>query len=56
MFVFEGEKEIIALPKITKKTVKVKSTIAIKIQGNIYEYDKYDIIDFLEPDYIDWLN
>lgn len=22
---------------------------------NIYEYDKYDIIDFLEPDYIDWL-
>lgn len=24
---------------------------------NIYEYDKYDIIDFLEPDYIDdWLN
>jgi len=23
---------------------------------NIYEYDKYDIIDFLEPEYIDWLN
>lgn len=23
---------------------------------NTYEYDKYDIIDFLEPDYIDWLN
>lgn len=49
----EGEQEKIVVPH---KTVKVKSTIAVKTQENTYEYDKYDIIDFLEPDYIDWLN
>lgn len=29
--------------------------MAVKTQDETYEYDKYDIIDFLEPDYIDWL-
>lgn len=36
--------------------IKVKSIITVNSQENTYEYDKYDIIDFLEPDYIDWLN
>lgn len=49
----EGEQDEIIVPH---KTVKVQSTISDKIQNNTYEYDKYDIIDFLEPEYIDWLN
>ena len=56
----EEEKEKIFAPLI-KKTVK-KTNIS-SIDNNIlndtydYDYDKYDIIDFLEPEYIkDWLN
>ena len=41
---FEEEDEII----VSQKTVKIKN--------DTYMYDKYDIIDFLEADYIDWLN
>lgn len=48
------EKKINVPPQMTKKIVK--STIAVKTQDGTYEYDKYDIIDFLEQDYIDWLN
>lgn len=50
----EKEEEIVDSLPINKKIVK--STVAIKTQDETYEYDKYDIIDFLEPDYIDWLN